>query len=706
MNALATPELLDRAAEAGLSATVGPAELSEQCRMTRCAEAARSLGVAGSPLVTSAPVLEIVTGDEQKLPEAPPSDSRQQEAERREELVLMYLDLQGQKYSKNEAVREIRDHLNPDVSRATLDRYAKMYAQGGLKALLPNSHLAGRPSTITRLRKQLGEQGVTDLINAVRGLVSDTVSITTAARMHARTAEAPQVFAELVDYTEKGTKRRSKQYLPKTLRNVLKVNDALMRKHEGQRASDLRGFWIPRKLDILPGDVWSSDDTTPIYGWWVPWEHALNNPDFDKASCEYRFGVKLLQGQFLPLMDVASNYVFDAALIAREKASYRASDIWALFGRAFDMVGLPRLGLQLERGTWEAHVIQGQKVEVEDADGYTSERRVGGLRMLPTNVTDWHRDTLGAGFAFPSTLQTFTSFLPKSKPVEALFDRLQTLEGTLWGNLGRDQMRRPRERAKKIYQACRRGAEDPRLHFLSGAELMKRLTEYITFLNREPMEGRVFRGVPEQLWADGLRKHPLLHLPESQRYLFRRSMHVGYVTRGWAEVRYTDLQGDKRLESYCNPEHFPMLEGRKVAIYYDAYAPQEPAHIHDAANDAFLCTADWHQPPGMFLDAGQTSHDVRKRYNAALTVHYAQIAKHAPSRQMPAEIAARRSADAQARAAQHESQAAPASVTVTPTREPRRSPSIFASKSPAENQAQADADARLLEADRRRRQGG
>jgi hypothetical protein len=69
--------------------------------------------------------------------------------------------------------------------------------------------------------------------------------------------------------------------------------------------------------------------------------------------------VKLMQGQFIPVMDVASQCVVSYVLIAREKSSYRASDIWHLFGHTFDQVGLPRLGWQLERGSWEANIIRG-----------------------------------------------------------------------------------------------------------------------------------------------------------------------------------------------------------------------------------------------------------------------------------------------------------------------------------------------------------
>lgn len=605
----------------------------------------------------------------------PVSAERLTEAARRQRLVELYRSLQCSGRTKNQAAFEIRRHADPDCSRSTLDLWDKAFTAGGFPALLPNTHRCGRKSAADQLRAKIGAPLFDDLMRQARGLAHDTQSEVLALRMLAHSPIAPEPLAQLVDYAAHGGRRSSKHALPPSIRAEIRRNPALTLRHQGPRASALRGFWIPRKVDILPGDVWTSDDTTPIWGWWVPWTHALNNPVFPKASCEFRYGIKLLQGQLLPLMDVASNAIFSVALIARETSAYRASDIWAMFGRAFQLHGLPRLGFQLERGSWEANLIRGQKVETEVA-GIPFERRVGGLRMLPTNVTEWHRRTHGEDFQFPGTLQTWTSYLPKSKPVEAAFDRMQSLEGTLWGNLGRDQMRRPNERAKKQYEACRRGSADPREHFLSASELMTRLKGLIEFMNSEPMEGEVFKGVPRLLWEQGLREHPLRHLPDAENYLFRRSWHVTRVTRGWVTARYVDAQGERQTARYCNPEHFVALEGREVAVYFDSESPSEPAQIHDAATSEFLCTAEGFAERGMFLDHSQEGHDLKRRYNQALTTHYADIAATAPSRQLPAEIAARR----QLASAQGE---APAAVrpedgrTVAPAR-PVRAANSFA----------------------------
>jgi len=513
--------------------------------------------------------------------------------------------------------------LQVGVDQATFGRWRRAYEASGFSGLVPATGRRGRRSAALAA-------GLTpEIARQIQALALDTGSVTAAARLFAQSDRCPEAVADVIlDPT-----RTSKHSIPPSIRQAVRVNPNLEKAHRGRRALDLGGMWIPRRVDILPGDIFTSDDTTPIWAWWVPW-----------VKCdEYPHGVKLLQGQFLPVMDVASQAIVSFVLIAREKASYRAADIWHLFGHTFDTIGLPRLGWQLERGSWEANVIRGQEVEYSEGD-LTYSRRVGGLRQLPTQVTDWHREKHGADFAFPRTLQTFTSFLPKSKSIEAFFNRSQSLEGTLWGCLGRDQMRAPNEKAKKIYEACKRpGGPDPREHFLSHLEITNRLRDMLAYLNSEPMEGEVFRGIPSQIWSEGVAQRPLFRLPEEQRWLYRRDWKVVRITNGWARVRLTDEMTSQRYSLfYTAPETFAQLEGQDVVVYYDRENFEQPAQILLAKTGQYLCSADYFERRGSFLEGDTTGHDVRKAWRNAVMSTYGTIAQHAPSRTVPVEIQARR----------------------------------------------------------------
>lgn len=552
----------------------------------------------------------------------PPDEWRTEEANRRLEILTTFNALIEQGRTKAEAVKAV------GVGYATVWRWQKRFAKDGYKGLLPKTENCGRDNVFEKLG--MTPEEVELVRNEVQGINLDTESVTSALRLFANSDRCPEHLARVIlDPT-----RSSKHALPPSLRSLAKVSKPQQEAHRGPRRLSLKGIYIPRRNDILGGDIFTADDTTPIWAWWVPW----------RESDEYPFGVKLLQGQFIPIMDVATQCVVTYVIIAREKSSYRAADIWHLFGHTFDTVGLPRLGLQLERGSWEANIIRGQEVTYEQ-DEVSYSRRIGGLRQLPTNP----HDKTPADFVWPKTLQTFTSYLPKSKSIEAFFNRSQTLEGTLWGALGRDQMRRPFEKTKKIFQACQRGAEDPRNYFLSNTEMAARLNQMLDYLNHEPMEGEVFKGIPRVNFDAAISERPLFTFSgspdlEELRWLYRRDWAVVQITSGYARVRLTHPVSGERYSLFYNNPQFANHEGEQVAVYYDRENFQDPAQIVMAKTGEFFCEAQYVERTGSFLGTDRTAHEVAKAWRNAVMSTYGTLVKHAPSRQLPPEIAARRSA--------------------------------------------------------------
>lgn len=565
-----------------------------------------------------------------------PGDWRINEANRRQSVLQAFWSLTTRgpcgrpPLSRTKAAKKIGE------SYTSIWRYETAYNANGYEGLIPDVS-SGRKTVLEKLGFDDGQ--IKLLMAQVEGLSLDTESTTTALRLFAHSDRCPENLAAVI----LDPNRCSKHAIPPSIRRAATPTKNSRMAHRGPRALDLGGFWIPRKRDILPGDIFVPDDTTPIFGWWVPW-----------IECEeYPFGVKLLQGQLLRIIDVASQCPVGKVLIAREKSSYRASDIWSWIGFMADDVGLPRLGFQMERGSWDSTLLQGAEVEYGDGD-ISHSRRVGGLRQLPSNIRDWHR-AQHPNYPFQNTLQTWTSYLPKSKSIEAYFDRVQTLEGTLYGSLGRDQMRKPMEKAKKLFQQCsrERAKIDPRNHFLSGAELMTRLNAFDDFLASEPMEGEVFKGIPRVNFQNALREHPLFHLPEESRWLYRRDWKPLRITQGWARVRLTHpVSGERYSIFYENSRVFAEIEGRDVVVYYDREDFEQPAQIVAASRFSacgrefypgdYVCEATHFERPGMFLDSDTSGHEVRKKWRNAVMTIYGRASIHAPSRQVPMEIQTRR----------------------------------------------------------------
>lgn len=557
------------------------------------------------------------------------------EALRRETLVLRARSLMDAPcwLSLNAAARE----MGAPVS--SLHGYLRRY-DGSLESLAPKqAGRSGVKSLRSRFVAQLGEASVVEVEKKVAGLALDLspsiaggsrrLSDGLAWRTFARRAECPRVIR---DYFAEP--RRSKHSIAASLHQNTRPGPLVDALHRGRRCYSLAGPYQPRKLDILGGDAFSSDDTTPIYGWWVPWPH----------SPKYPHGAKLLQGQWLPVICVASQHILCYALIAREQSSYRAADIWRLMGRVHSLVGLPRLGWQKERGSWEANLIDGVKIEPEPGEpGHA--QRVGGLRMLPANILRWHRERLGDERADAWTkLKTWTSYLPKSKSIEGVFNRLQRLEGCLWGCLGRSQQRRPYERAIKVYNA---GRADPRLHFLSGPELMQRLNACIEAHEAEPIEGEVFKGRPAETWERGIAEHgELLPEPPQGRWLYTSDWALVKAARGMVRIRRTDEVTDEPVSYHYTSPHFAgAMDGRKLLVYFNRDAYREPAHVLlPRANGAheYLGTADYIERVGAFLDTDRTGYERRNEQAGLVATLYSDLARNIPSRQLPAEIAERR----------------------------------------------------------------
>jgi len=333
--------------------------------------------------------------------------------------------------------------------------------------------------------------------------------------------------------------------------------------------------------------------------------------------CSDRFGVRLMRGQLLVQIDVASLRVLSFDLVARRQDSYRADDIWAWMGRGYRDIGLPRIAERMERGVWEARTIKGHAPKLRDGgeieEGHTpSEARVGGLQALGIHIV--------------------RSYSPLTKIIENRFNRVQAVQSLIRGQLGR--RRGEMERQNRLWMRCRDGREDPRTHFVSHAEAAELIERGFAWLNTEPVEGRVYNGVPDERWhqaVSGDRK--LKTLSDEQSWLFARERREVAIRRGLVQAR---VEG--KTFFYSNPERFAELgSGHPVTIYFDPYQPTTPAVIVDAKAGAgagrVLCVAESVQEVPQFrltdeqnsLNAADSGHARRRAFSEAVRTEYRSI---------------------------------------------------------------------------------
>ncbi len=571
------------------------------------------------------------------------SDWQFAEANRRKAILENAEEMVARGKSLKNVARQIGTPL------ATLWRWKSAYgANHDFNALLPRIS-PGRRSVRQKLEAEIGAEALQSAIATVKGHNLDMNSNSGAWRYCSVTQSLPESIKNVI----LDPSRRSKHYIPRSLTTQTTITRAERLAFRGRRALSLHGSSTPRLIDVLPGDVLVPDDMTPIWGWWVPWP----------VSEQYPFGRKVLQGQLLGMVDYSSLCRVAFSLVAREKSSYRSVDIWSFFGDFFEDAGLPRLGFQLEGGSWQGNLIRGQAVESQPGE-VSLDRRVGALNGLSTQLLPYHYQ-MAAGSPLPATLHVWRSTLPKSKPIELVFNNDQRIEGTLWGSLGRDQRRKPFEKAQKIFEACKRGAADPALHFLSLGALSDRLNAIMQYLNQDRMEGENYRGRPCDLWNDATQKHPLLKLPEGKRWLYRRHWAVRKIKGAFLDVGYTDeATGAPVKLAYQNAEMFARLDGEKVAVYFDRGHPERPAEI-TMLDGEYLCQADYWPGTGAFLARNEDGFKIQDKWKSTVIQSTRTISEHAPSRQVPAEISQARS---EARAKEQSDKATPFSAPARASR--------------------------------------
>ena len=262
--------------------------------------------------------------------------------------------------------------------------------------------------------------------------------------------------------------------------------------------------------------------------------------------CELDGQVRCGRFQLLLGVDQATDYVTGFAFVARERDSYRAEDAtaralwptWATQGAPVSAV--------LERGVWEA--------------------------------------ARAHEFLTAMGVERITSYHPRTKRVEGVFNKLWTLLGDMPGHVGRS--RGEDKIATEQLMRARRGSIDARATFLSIEEAARRVAAVCAQHNAEPIESRTYgRWVPAVRWAAEAPRH-LRQLDAGLGWVARSERRVVTVRRdGTVRPRLTDEWGIAHEFAFGWAEGWRHA-GAEVVCYFDG----EPARA--AAEGCRILAAD------------------------------------------------------------------------------------------------------------------
>lgn len=430
------------------------------------------------------------------------------------------------------------------LSPATFSRWRNAYKKDGLKGLEPQFAKCGRkPMAVMDQVEQM----------MAKKLYAQTGSVTLALRTLANSELCSEATAAAIL-----KKRTSKHKIPLALRHATKLPQAVADFAKSPKDVRVNSFINPRTLtyldplgkerELLVGDLSERDDMSNNFIGWVDWPWGGD-------PCSDRYGVRIFRGQNLMQIDVRSLCFQSFCFLVRLRDSYRADDIWQWVGRSYRDMFVPMIGERWERGVWASNKLRGFAIEA----GHTSdEQRLGGIAGLGRRIIE--------------------SQSPTTKIIENRFKFLQTVSSTIPGQIGRT--RGEMERENKLWTECRAGRRDPREHFLSFEQLSDAIEHKLQFVNHEPVEGLIYRGIPAEIYAKGLaeRADVLKPLAPEHAYLFSRDRRESTVTKSHALVRYTRPDGG-RAGWWFHSLELMKHEGVKMAIYMDTQCPEAGATL-------------------------------------------------------------------------------------------------------------------------------
>ena len=406
--------------------------------------------------------------------------------------------------------------------------------------------------------------------------------------------------------------RKSKHNLPVALRRAASVTPEAEAHERGGRDYQYSSFTSMRgDFEIMPdgskraieaGDWWELDDMSWNQPFW------FESMDADDALAQ-KHGACMAR-QCLLCADVKSGKWLGAEFIGRSRDSYRAEDILRFFRSLFAEYGLPRRGVRLERGIWKSRIINGQKIPGLSKED--EEAVFGGLRKLGIEVrhcfTAKQKGHIESGFGF---LQ---------KAAAAI------VEGP---NVGR--WRGERARDSKQVQRVRDGIVHPRtIGMLHVDQHSEQARAAMVWCNGQAKEGRIQRGVPDEVWVQSIKRDSLRPLQPDTLYLLLPEQRALKVRAGhvWPKVAGVDLQ-------FSAPALFAELgTDYPVMVCFDPTEPTLGAWIFNAATGSmnrdsyakgqYLGHAEHCPLAPQFAPAGYVDENIerRRKYHRAFRTKY------------------------------------------------------------------------------------
>jgi hypothetical protein len=285
---------------------------------------------------------------------------------------------------------------------------------------------------------------------------------------------------------------------------------------------------------MQPGDWFGGDDATPGIAVCVPSDQIL-------TPCSQKFGVLIGRWQWLVYHDARTDKILSHSYVVRPRSSYRAEDILSGMAAVTRAHGIPRKGWQFEGGIWDCKLVC-QAIDL-------------------LKCAHWR------------------TYSPHQKAIELVFNRVWTRLAVQFPNANLGRYRNAIESNCRLYEACKRGHQNPRRFFPMLADVVGAFDEEVKAHNQKKIFSAQYgQWIPDEFFSDAVKSSPLRKFSDCMRWIFS-SFAVERKVKGDSVNCRVPLFENFSVPFCFSAPSLALHRGKLVRLHFDPRDPKCRAKV-------------------------------------------------------------------------------------------------------------------------------
>lgn len=289
-----------------------------------------------------------------------------------------------------------------------------------------------------------------------------------------------------------------------------------------------------RRIIMAPGDWFGGDDATPGVAVCVPCNEVI-------TPCSQKFKVLLGRFQWLAYNDCRTDKILAWDYVVRPRGGYRFEDILNGMGTVTRTHGIPNQGWQFEGGTFNAKLVQ------------------EAIRLM--GCEHWR------------------TYSPHQKAIESVFNRVWTRLAVQFPHADMGRFRAENESNCALYEACKKGQQDPRRYFPTLDLVVQVFEEEVAAHNRRHIDSEQYgRWIPDEFFSQEVAAKPLRAFSPEMQWIFSPFAVERKVRAMMVRCRVPMFE-DFSVPFEFNADWLPLYNGKSVRLHFDPRQPHCTAKL-------------------------------------------------------------------------------------------------------------------------------